>query len=185
MLIRLLAVLLFAAATSAHGETTGASLKEALLSLGERDQSEVNSDEPSNDVLRSHVVELKQIVSDHGWPRISNVGQEAAKAAWLVAQHADFDIEFQREALRHLESLAPHSEAEPKLVGYLTDRLAVNEGRPQVYGTQGQCNAGRWEPKPIADPDGVDQRRASVSMEPLALYAQMGTSMLCSQHRGE
>jgi hypothetical protein len=161
------------------------SLRQTLLSLGERDQAAINTDEPSEVALRGHVAELKHIVSVHGWPRSSAVGPEAARAAWLVAQHADFDPAFQKEALRHMESLASDGEAEAKLVGYLTDRVAVNEGRPQVYGTQGGCQAGRWQPSPIADPERVEMRRASVSMEPLSFYKELGSSMYCSRVTAE
>jgi hypothetical protein len=181
MLTRSLFAVLILATMPGQANESIESLRHALLSLGERDQAAINADEPSEAALRSHVAELKQIVAIHGWPRISIVDSEAAKAAWLVAQHADFDLAFQKEALRHMESLAPDGEAEVKLVGYLIDRVAVNEGRPQVYGTQGGCKAGRWQPSPIADPEEVEVRRASVSMEPLAFYAELGSSMYCSR----
>jgi hypothetical protein len=181
MISRSLFAMLLLAPVPGQANESIESVRRALLSLAERDQAAINADEPSEAALRSHVAELKQIVSVHGWPRISIVGSEAAKAAWLIAQHADFDGAFQKEALRHMESLAPHAEAEAKLVGYLIDRVAVNEGRPQVYGTQGGCKAGRWQPAPIADPEEVEMRRASVSMEPLAFYAELGSAMYCSR----
>ena len=36
---------------------------------------------------------LKEVVEEHGWPTHDLVGEDAASAAWLVAQHADFDVE--------------------------------------------------------------------------------------------
>ena len=42
---------------------------------------------------------------------------------------------------------------------------------PQRYGTQGHCTgAGTWEPWPCEDPARLDERRASVGLEPEAAY---------------
>lgn len=34
-----------------------------------------------------HAGRLKEIISSDGWPGMSQVGEDAAKAAWLVAQY--------------------------------------------------------------------------------------------------
>ena len=60
----------------------------------------------------------------------------AADAAWLMAQHAIHDPEFQRECLGLLEAAVWQGEASPRNLAYLTDRVLVHEGRPQRYGTQ-------------------------------------------------
>lgn len=156
-------------------------LKARLLAIAEKDQAAVSDpDESTEAVLRAHVSELRGIIAVHGWPRISVVGQEAAQAAWLVAQHADFDRAFQREALAMMEPLSMQSEVEPKYVGYLKDRIAVGDGLPQTYGTQGDCVGTRWEPHPIAEPESVDARRLSLSMQPLETYKAIGSSLFCS-----
>jgi hypothetical protein len=55
---------------------------------------------------------LREIVREHGWPGRSLVGDEAARAAWLLAQHADRQLDFQREALPLLERAVAAGEAE-------------------------------------------------------------------------
>ena len=49
---------------------------------------------------------LKAVVQEHGWPGRSLVGEDAANAAWLLIQHADHDLEFQRTCLDLLEQAA-------------------------------------------------------------------------------
>lgn len=56
---------------------------------------------------------LAEIVTQQGWPRLSDVGEEAAIGAWVLAQHADMQMETQRmfhqamaEALETGEALA-------------------------------------------------------------------------------
>ncbi|PZV88432.1 hypothetical protein SAMN05443287_12315 [Micromonospora phaseoli] len=46
---------------------------------------------------------LTQIIDRHGWPRRNDVGKDVATAAWLLAQHADHDPDFQRHCLGLLE----------------------------------------------------------------------------------
>jgi GNAT superfamily N-acetyltransferase len=113
-----------------------------------------------------HADRLREIVAEHGWPGVSLVGEEGADAAWLIAQHADRQLDLQRELLPLLAHAARIGEAKPSHLAYLTDRVRMNEGRPQVYGTQIADAAGT--PWPIEDPDGVDERRRALGLGPLA-----------------
>jgi hypothetical protein len=117
-------------------------------------------------VDKKNRVRLKEIVDKHGWPGTSLVGRDAAHAAWLVAQHADADLAFQKDCL-DLMKAAPKGEVEPTHVAYLTDRVLVAEKKKQIYGTQLD---GNFVPRPIEDEANVDRRRAEVGMTPLAEY---------------
>jgi hypothetical protein len=37
---------------------------------------------------------LRAITAEHGWPGRALVGEEGAEAAWLIAQHADQQLDF-------------------------------------------------------------------------------------------
>lgn len=114
---------------------------------------------------------LKADVDANGWYRISVHGEEAASAAWLMAQHADRDRAFQRHVLRLLEPLVAEGEVKASNHAYLHDRLAVAEDRPQRYGTQGRCVAeGVWEPDELEDPGRVQALRDEVDIGSLAEY---------------
>jgi hypothetical protein len=52
----------------------------------------------------------------------------------------------------------------------LYDRVAMRHQRPQRYGSQMHCEAGRWAPDPIEDRGNLDKRRAALGMEPYADY---------------
>jgi len=118
-----------------------------------------------------HTDRLREIIDQHGWPGHRLVGEDGAEHAWLLAQHADRQLDFQRQALRLLTDAVQREDATPRQLAYLTDRVRVNEGREQVYGTQMRATADRQVgPWPIEDADQVDERRASVGLEPLADY---------------
>jgi hypothetical protein len=114
---------------------------------------------------------LKADLKANGWPRISRAGEDADHAAWLLAQHADRDVPFQREVLAQLEALLPAKDTAPRSYAYLYDRVATAEKRPQRYATQGRCTDARvWEPLPIEDAPNIDKVRAGVGLESLAEY---------------
>ncbi|PIB95561.1 hypothetical protein CSW60_13255 [Caulobacter sp. X] len=117
-----------------------------------------------------NVAWIKREVRSRGWFEISRYGREAEKDAWLLAQHADEDIAFQTEILARLDALRTKGETDPKNYAYLYDRVAINNGRPQRYGTQGGCRDGKRFTFPLEASANVDQLRAEVGLTTLAEY---------------
>ncbi|WP_030243233.1 DUF6624 domain-containing protein [Streptomyces sp. NRRL S-455] len=119
-----------------------------------------------------HGDRLNEIMDEVGWPTAALVGEDAARAAWLVAQHADRQLDVQRRALRLLEEAVESGAAGARELAFLRDRTLVNEGREQVYGTQiaGVREDGSPIPWPCAEPERVDELRAGVGIEPFAEY---------------
>ncbi len=115
--------------------------------------------------------EMKGIVAQIGWPTISKVGKKASFDAWLLVQHADHDVVFQRRCLEMM-SAEPSSEINIKNVAYLEDRVRVNEKRPQLYGTQFFGEGEKYGPRPIEDEENVDSRRAAIGLETMAEYGE-------------
>lgn len=114
---------------------------------------------------------LKSDLEANGWYRKSAFHPAASNAAWLMVQHADNDPAFQQETLLMLEPLAAEGEIEPSELAYLFDRVAVNAGRPQRYGSQGRCVApGVWAPNDLEDPERVQALRDEFNMGSLAEY---------------
>lgn len=112
---------------------------------------------------------LERILTQHGWPTAAKVGPQAARGAWLVAQHADTQIHVQRLAVQLMRAAVADGEAAPRDLAFLEDRLAVNEGRFQNYGTQiADVVNGQPIPWPCTEPDRLDERRAQVGIESFA-----------------
>ncbi|MGW9032008.1 DUF6624 domain-containing protein [Streptomyces sp. NPDC055722] len=115
---------------------------------------------------------LKAVITEYGWPGICLVGEQGAEDAWLLAQHADQDVLFQKEALKLLCGAVLAGDAPPWHLAYLTDRVLVADGQPQLYGTQytHEDDGTNLRPQPIADPERLDERRAAMGLEPHAEY---------------
>lgn len=159
-------------------------LAAELLAMLERDQAgRLGGEDGEGDQARTD--RLGEIMNEFGWPTISAVGEDAATAAWAIAQHSDLDPDFQRLALAHLEVAAAEGEASLGDLAYLTDRVAANSGEPQTYGTQVGCGPeGPVPGVPIADEAAVDERRAAAGLAPLAdYYAEMAE--ICAEASAE
>jgi hypothetical protein len=109
---------------------------------------------------------LLGMLPPQGWFTISRYGSDAAKAAFLIVQHANLDV--QERFLPRLEPLAAKGEVEAGDYALMFDRVAVREGRPQRYGSQYRCEGGKWVLYPLEDLARVDAWRQSVGLSSFA-----------------
>lgn len=120
---------------------------------------------------KENTLRVKQIINEFGWPGISLVGKSGGHAAWLLVQHATHDLAFQKKCLKILKEAVQKKEADAKQVAYLTDRILVQEGKKQIYGTQFRGKKdGTSEPFPIKDLKKLPELRKSVGLEPFVRY---------------
>lgn len=118
-----------------------------------------------------NVARLREIVEEHGWPRLSEVGETAAGGAFLILQHAD--VEVQKEYLPLAQAAVAAGEMRPADLALLEDRILLHEGKPQKYGSQFTRDAeGKPSLWPIEDEEHVDERRVDVGLQPLADYLE-------------
>lgn len=111
---------------------------------------------------------LSNIIDKIGYPTIEKVGKEANEAAWLVIQHSIGKPEFMRKCIVLLEKAVAEKQCDAKQLAYLSDRIAVFEGRAQLYGTQFDWDEnGEMNPKMFDDIEKVNERRKSVGLNSL------------------
>ncbi|MGH7555833.1 MAG: DUF6624 domain-containing protein [Longimicrobiales bacterium] len=158
------------------------SLREELIELGRRDQQGregltidfAKDTAKLREMMRvdsANAARLAEIVRQHGWPGKSEVGPEAAQAAFLIVQHSE-SLEFRKEMLALIGAAAAKGEADMSDVAMLSDRILNAEGRPQVYGSNFQIRDGRLVPYPITDPARLDERRAAIGLPPMSVYVE-------------
>lgn len=116
---------------------------------------------------------VKRHVLAWGWPTISDFGARHAGIAWLLVQHADQDVAFQKKCLRLMEPLVPIKEVSGPNYAYLYDRVARNTGRPQRYGTQLSFREGKMSLQETEDVKNLDKRRRSVGLGPVREYIRV------------
>jgi hypothetical protein len=91
----------------------------------------------------------------------------------MVIQHAS--LQRQEKYLPLFQKAADNSEIKPSLVAKMIDRIRVNKGEKQVYGTQAVpirdpktgYFTNNYELAPIEDEPNVDKRRLKVGLPPI------------------
>ena len=155
-------------------------LRDELLARMEKEQNLRKEliDHPEDIQLMMRMLEadaqntmwLDEIIGQYGWLNYSLVGEDAAQAAFLIIQHSP-SLQFQKKCLQLLKQAVNQNEADKISLAYLTDRIRTSDGKPQIYGTQGQTNPdGSIAPFPIEDEEHVDERRQAIGLEPVAEY---------------
>jgi hypothetical protein len=152
------------------------SVREELLEAGRLGGRYVPRME---EVHRGNAARLREIIAQHGWPTQDITGEDGAQAAWLVVQHAVGEPEFQRAVLGLMQALVAQERAPAWHAAYLEDRIALHEGRPQRYGSQWIDDArdGRTRPWKLAEPERIDELRASVGLAPLPPIPELGPDL--------
>ena len=95
---------------------------------------------------------LESAITDIGWPGRSAVGEDAARAAFLILQHAISRPDLQRRGLALILDAIPLGQANALDAAYLSDRIAMFEGSEQTFGTQFDWDEnGQLSPAPTRD----------------------------------
>src|SRR4051812_29082488 len=112
---------------------------------------------------------LRELIAQYGWPAEDVAGEDGAMAAWFIVQHAVGEPDFQRRTLALLREYAAAGRIPAAHAAYLEDRIAMQEGRPQRFGTQWMDSPedGRIRPWKLEDPERVNELRASVGLPKL------------------
>lgn len=111
-----------------------------------------------------HQLRLLELIKKYGYPTQKKIGMEGMKKFWLLVQHQDDNLELQKECLKHCDFALPEK-------AHLTDRILVNSGKPQRYGTQFFINRrSQHVPRPIEDQTRVDVRRKKMGLSTLKAY---------------
>lgn len=159
----MLATLVLAAAVATANPCAGVKnppLCHDLLDIYTRDQAARVKNVKPKDARKIDTANLRRvqaIINQFGWPGRSLVGERASGAAWSVIEHADIDT--QKMYIDMMTQAAEAKEFSPTLVATAVDRIAIHDGKAQVYGTDKNA--------PIDDADHVNDRRAKIGLPPL------------------
>jgi hypothetical protein len=113
----------------------------------------------------SNIRRVEVIMQRYGYPGKSLVGSPANETAWYVIQHSDKIPNY----LPQIKTAAEHGELPFWMYAQMLDRKLMDEGKPQLYGTQGASynvrnkTTGQSETIsfiwPVQDPAHVNKRR--------------------------
>ncbi|MCF6307518.1 MAG: DoxX family protein [Flavobacteriaceae bacterium] len=141
-------------------------LKRQLDSIMALDQKHREGDMDWNTQRKidsSNMVFIEKVFKEYGYPGKSLVGTPTNIAAWLVIQHSDIIPTY----ITSIKEAANNGELPKTNAAMMEDRMLMQSGEAQIYGTQGRTiNYNTENPIqiiwPINDPENVNQRRNDV-----------------------
>lgn len=114
-----------------------------------------------------HSYRMRNIIQEYGYPSVKLISKEGMKNWWILVQHQDLDIVLQQKCLEYCD-FAPEEYA------LLADRVLVNTGKSQRYGTQ--LNA------PIVNRRKIEAERLKLGLVSLKEYIAR-TKRFAKQYR--
>jgi len=140
-------------------------LRDRLI---EKEELGIGYNQEMEKVHNRNAEELNKIMKKIGYPTIDKVGKEASEAAWLIIQHAIGKPNFMKKSLGLLIEAVENNKASKINMAYLSDRIAVFQGKSQLYGTQFDWDKnGLLSPQKFDDLQKVNQRRKSIGLNTL------------------
>jgi len=114
-------------------------VQKRLLELRELDQNYRTGS--GGDMTVTTIDSMNQIVLDsliniYGWLGYNEVGTSGENGSFLIIQHSDRNVEFQEKCLALLQTELYNSNINPQYFAMLYDRIKVNKGEPQLFGSQ-------------------------------------------------
>lgn len=117
-----------------------------------------------------NLVKVNNILSQYGWLGPQEVGFNGSQALFMVIQHAD--LKTQKKYLPIIKKAEKQGKTLSSNLAILQDRIAVREGKKQIYGSQGFKDkaTGISYICPMINPDKLDKRRKSMGLVPMEEY---------------
>lgn len=108
-----------------------------------------------------NLLEVRRMFSKYGYPTISMIGVANQNCFFVLIQHADRDVAFQKAVLEKMRLLLQKKEVNKQNYAYLFDRVMTATEGTQYYGTQ-------FGGFPIIDSGHLNERRAEHNLPPMS-----------------
>jgi len=155
-------------------------LAEQLDKLAGREEQRVGNkvaDNKSGETLLKAMREAREqntrdlcvILKHYGWPTHDLAGEKGARDAFVLLRNA-VGAELQRDLLPVIIAALKTGEVDKGSFATYIDRLRINAGLKQIFGTQATIKNGFLVLFPITDEKHVDARRKQYDLVPLQLY---------------
>lgn len=109
---------------------------------------------------------VTDIIDQYGWLGISKIGTTANQALFLTIQHAP-DKSIREKYFPLLMVSASQGESSNADMATMLDRMLVENGQPQLYGTQSRMVDGQLTLYPVEKPQELGKRRKKVGLPKL------------------
>jgi hypothetical protein len=119
-----------------------------------------------------NILKIRAILDKYGWLGEDVIGKDGNRTLAIIMIHTD--VQIQEKYYPLMKKAVKQHKLAPDLFALFTDKIDVNRGRPQTYGTQ----LHGYNDKviifdPIRDEKNVNKRRKAVGLPPIEDYKKM------------
>ena len=164
-------------------------LRNELLQMLERDQSarvkcaNGTADDQikcltkiAEDIDVPNTRRMNEILVSPGFPTTSMVGRDGVGAFVTMLQHVR-DIETRKKSELGMTRAYKEKEILPNQYAGFVDRLLIDQGKSQRYGSNFQMQGGKMVMTPVEDPKNLEKRRKKLGLPPMSEYMKMMKEM--------
>ncbi|WP_426476095.1 DUF6624 domain-containing protein [Chryseobacterium sp. CBSDS_008] len=128
-------------------------------------------------VMIDNTKRAELLYKKYGYLGIDKVGEKGETQFWAIVQHYDKSVDFQNKVLKSLKKEVSKKNASPDNYALLYDRIKVNNGEKQLFGTQIEYKKnGQAKPKNgLIDTINIDKLRKKYNLDPLKKYLNLMT----------
>jgi hypothetical protein len=140
------------------GETETEEYKKLILAIKKRDSINIKI--------------ITTIIDKYGWLGAEDIGDQGNQVLFTVIQHAN--LVTQEKYLPIIREAAKEGRTLTSNLAILEDRIALRQGKKQIYGSQVwlDTKTGNIYVQPMEDPENVDKRRIEVGLPIMDEYLQ-------------
>jgi hypothetical protein len=133
--------------------------------------------ETMNEKDSINLLKIEKILNEYGWLSSDVIGEEGNKTLFLVIQHSD--LETQLKYLPMMRDAVKIGNLKSKYFALLEDRIALRQGKRQIYGSQidKDYDTGESYVYPLIEPEKVNERRGKVGLVPIEDYLKRAVGM--------
>jgi hypothetical protein len=140
------------------GETESEEYKKLILAIKKTDTINIKI--------------ITTIIDKYGWLGAEVIGDQGNQVLFTVIQHAN--LATQEKYLPIIREAAKEGKTLTSNLAILEDRIALRQGKKQIYGSQVwlDTKTGNIYVQPMEDPENVDKRRIEVGLPIMDEYLQ-------------
>jgi hypothetical protein len=154
----------------------GREIRSLIMETGYRMSEEKIYDEDIDGTDKINIEKLKIIIEEIGFPNRKMVGKQGMLSIYTIIRNANKYPEFQETQLKNVKIAADQGDLSMEEYAYLFDRVKLNSGEKQVYGTH--FSAPEYANRkavlmPIIDEEKLDERRRELGLMPIELFKRL------------
>lgn len=141
---------------------------DIVKKYGSNSKEDLASAKKIKEVDAENQKQVSAILDKYGWPGPDVIGTRGSKALFMVLQHAN--TKMQEKYLPMMRAAVKLGKAKGTSLAMLEDRVLMEKGKKQIYGSQLYTDATGIYVCPIEDVDNLDKRRAEIGLSTMADY---------------